>query len=169
MSAEADHPAAARHDHYYQLPGFASTVGLTIGLFRGSRRAGLQYLAENAHHPPRTVKGWYVYRQAKNNRMILGGLRQGVRDGLRLGVLGAAWVAAEEALDRVGLGNFREVGAGLAVSGAVAAVYRLPIRRIVGLGAAGGLCKLALRALDEAAAAAAGGSGAGGGPEAEAT
>lgn len=146
-----------------QLTGCASTVGITIGLFRGSRKAGLQYLAEHAHNAPTSVRGWYLYKKEKNNRMILGGLRQGARDGFKLAAFAGGWVAVEELLDRAGLEAWREPGAGLAVAAAVSAACassgivnshcstvrsdRLPFLRLAILGVGGGVCMLGLRML----------------------
>ncbi|KZW04097.1 hypothetical protein EXIGLDRAFT_758398 [Exidia glandulosa HHB12029] len=137
-------------DPKFQLPALASSVGFTIGLFRGSRKSGLQYLAENAHKAPTTVKGWYLYKKQKNIRMILGGFTQAGRDGVLLAALGTGWVATEEGLKFAGLGDFREPAAGLAVAAAVSAAYRLPFRRVAVLAVAGGLCKLGLRLVAQA-------------------
>lgn len=36
----------------------AGALGLMIGIARGAQQARLQFLAENAHRPPTTVRGW---------------------------------------------------------------------------------------------------------------
>lgn len=107
---------------YYLLPGFMATVGATIGLFRGTQTASLQFLAENAHRAPTTLQGWYFYNKTKNYRMILGGLRQGGADGLRMGLTGLGWVAFEEGMRRTGLDEVREIGAGIGTAGTFSAV-----------------------------------------------
>ena len=95
------------------LPGAAALTGITIGLFRGSRQASLRFLAENAHRTPRTVRGWYLYNKTKNYRVVLGGLKGAGADATRLGLTAAAWVGVEEGCERTGLGDVREVAAGL--------------------------------------------------------
>ncbi|EMD40812.1 hypothetical protein CERSUDRAFT_111397 [Gelatoporia subvermispora B] len=115
-------------ERYYMLPGAAILVGTTIGLFRGSRLAALRYLAENAHRPPTTVKGWYLYNKTKNYRMMLGGLRQAGLDAMRLGTTAAAWVIIEEGCERLGAKDVSEVAAGLGTAGIFAGVYRMPGR-----------------------------------------
>jgi hypothetical protein len=50
-----------------------------VGMIRGGRTAGLRFLAENAHNPPKTLKGWYFYNKTKNYRMMWAGLREGAK------------------------------------------------------------------------------------------
>jgi hypothetical protein len=97
------------------VPGTAVFTGLLIGFVRGSRAAGLRFLAENAHRAPRTVQGWYFYQKTKNYRVLLAGLRSGGLEALRLGAVAGTWVAAEEALGRVGSGmeDGKDIGAGM--------------------------------------------------------
>ena len=40
------------------LPPVAGLIGLGIGMSRGGSRARLRFLAENAHRPPTTYRGW---------------------------------------------------------------------------------------------------------------
>ncbi|KAI9066754.1 hypothetical protein FKP32DRAFT_1609833 [Trametes sanguinea] len=124
-------------ERYYLLPGAAIIVGTTIGLFRGSRTASLRFLAENAHRPPRTVRGWYLYNKTKNYRVLLGGLKGAGADATKLGLTAAGWVILEEGCTRMGLDDVREVAAGLGTGALFGAVYGLPwaaIRRTTGLG-----------------------------------
>jgi hypothetical protein len=95
------------------LPGAAVIVGTVIGLMRGSRRVSLQFLAENAHRPPRTVRGWYFYQKTKNYKVMLGGLQQAGVDAMKLGASAVVWVGLEEGLEQAGLGQGSEIGAGL--------------------------------------------------------
>jgi hypothetical protein len=67
-------------------------MGTAIGLVRGSRAAGLRFLAENAHRPPTTVRGWYFYKKTKNYKMMLGGLSKAGTDAAKLGFTALAWV-----------------------------------------------------------------------------
>ncbi|KAI0776127.1 hypothetical protein BD413DRAFT_469566 [Trametes elegans] len=135
-----DEPAPIRitiPERYYLLPGAAIIVGTTIGLFRGSRTASLRFLAENAHRPPTTVRGWYLYNKTKNYRVLLGGLKGAGADAVKLGLTAAGWVMVEEGCTRLGLDDVREVAAGLGTGLLFGAVYGLPlqvVRRTAGLG-----------------------------------
>jgi hypothetical protein len=110
---------------FYQLPGAALLLGTVIGLTRGSRLAGLQFQAENAHRPPTTLRGWYLYRKTKNYKVILGGLREAGKQASKLGLVAVVWVGAEEALIRAGWDDIREVGAGLFIGGMFSAACEL--------------------------------------------
>ena len=106
-------------ERFYMLPGAAVIFGVTIGLFRGSRRASLRFLAENVHRPPTTMKGWYFYNKTKNYRMIMAGLKEAGADALKLGTSAAGWVCIEEGMRRLGedFEPFKEVAAGVGTAG----------------------------------------------------
>ncbi|KAH0587419.1 hypothetical protein H2248_006208 [Termitomyces sp. 'cryptogamus'] len=104
------------------VPGAALVVGTTIGLVRGSRKASLRFLAENAHRPPTTVQGWYFYNKTKNYKVIYGGLKGAGTDAAKLTTVALGWVGMEEGLERLGWGGLREVGAGVGVAGVFSAV-----------------------------------------------
>jgi len=106
----------------YLIPLATTSTGLALGFLRGSRASSLRYLAENAHRPPKTVEEWYFYHKTKNYKVLLGGLKQSGRDGLKFAGAGASWVAFEEAARRVGLGDAKEVIAGVGLAGIVAGV-----------------------------------------------
>lgn len=99
-------------------------MGTAIGLVRGSRAAGLRFLAENAHRPPTTVRGWYFYNKTKNYKMMLEGLRKAGADGAKLGFTALAWVTFEEGLNRVGWGDAGEIGAGIGTAGVFAVLCK---------------------------------------------
>ncbi|KAI0320694.1 hypothetical protein OF83DRAFT_1052629 [Amylostereum chailletii] len=113
---------------FYVVPGSAMLLGTAIGGVRGSREAGMRFLAENAHRPPKTVQGWYFYWKTKNYRMILGGLRGAGADGGKLGFTALGWVTIEEGMRRAGWGEVSEVGAGLGTAAVFSAMYRLPAK-----------------------------------------
>lgn len=127
MSSPADDDEAgkSRQIHlnipprFYLLPGAAIVLGTTIGLFRGSRRASLRFLAENVHRPPTTVQGWYFYNKTKNYRVLLGGLKEAGMDALKLGTTAAGWVCFEEGMKRLGEPgeNMSEIVAGVGTAG----------------------------------------------------
>lgn len=102
---------------YVGLVGGGVTVGACLGMVRGARKASLQFLAENAHRPPRTVRGWYLYNKTKNYRVMLGAIRAGARQASRLGAVMLGWVGIEEGLVRVGCGEVKEIGAGAGTAG----------------------------------------------------
>jgi hypothetical protein len=94
-------------------------LGLGLGLSHGSKTAGLRFRAENAHRLPQTPTGWYLYHKSKNYHMALGGVKEGLKMGVRI----SAWVAAffyiEDCWDEVrGEKDFlNTVVAGLSVAG----------------------------------------------------
>jgi hypothetical protein len=99
-------------------------IGTAIGLVRGSRAAALRFLAENAHRPPTTVRGWYFYNKTKNYKMMLGGLSKAGTDAAKLGFTALAWVTFEEGLNHVGWGDIGEIGAGIGTAGVFAGVCK---------------------------------------------
>ena len=64
------------------LPVVCASVGMALGFYRGGRMASLQFLAENAHRAPKTIKGWYLYNKTKNYRIMYGGLKGGAKDAV---------------------------------------------------------------------------------------
>lgn len=135
-AADDDAPAARKQirltipQRFYLLPGAAIVLGVTIGLFRGSRRASLRFLAENVHRPPTTVQGWYFYQKTKNYRVILGGLKEAGADALRLGTTAAGWVCFEEGATRLGedVENVKEVIAGVGTAGIFSLACEFSVR-----------------------------------------
>ncbi|KAG1820419.1 uncharacterized protein BJ212DRAFT_1266563 [Suillus subaureus] len=115
---------------YFILPASAALVGVFIGAVRGSRLASLRFLAENAHRPPKTIRGWYLYNKTKNYKRMAAGLSSGGKDGVKLGVTALVWVGIEDGLGRCGkpFDDLKEVGAGVGTAGAFSVVYRLPWR-----------------------------------------
>ena len=116
----------------YQVPGAALVVGTMIGALRGSRKEGLRFLAENAHRAPTTLQGWYFYNKTKNYRKILGGLREGGRQGLKLSATAMGWVTLEESIRTFGHGleEAAEVGAGVGTGAVFGLVCECPRRAL---------------------------------------
>ncbi|KAL4242023.1 hypothetical protein ABKN59_000562 [Abortiporus biennis] len=110
----------------YLLPGTALALGAVLGFVRGSRTASLRFLAENVHRPPTTVQGWYFYNKTKNYKVLLGGLKAGGADALKLGATAAGWVAIEDSCTRMGWNDISEVAAGFGTATLFSAIYRLP-------------------------------------------
>lgn len=69
--------------------------GFLSGVMSGARHTALVYLTENAHRRPETVQGWYFYNKTKYYRMMMGGVKQGSRTGLKL----TGWVGGWCLLD----------------------------------------------------------------------
>ncbi|CAG8524612.1 1282_t:CDS:2 [Diversispora eburnea] len=90
--------------------------GFLIGTYTGARAAGLQYLAENAHKPPKTKGEWYFYHKHKNVRMILGGFQSGFRLSRKTGLVCLSFGVIEGGLDELRKENdfFNSCAAGLA-------------------------------------------------------
>lgn len=86
-------------------------LGFFIGMTRGGSRARLRFLAENAHRPPTTVQGWYFYTKTRNYRVILGAVKQGTKDGLKIAGLSLLYVLGEEGVRKV-----RNMATGLAMA-----------------------------------------------------
>ncbi|KIJ70320.1 hypothetical protein HYDPIDRAFT_105028 [Hydnomerulius pinastri MD-312] len=111
---------------YFILPASAALMGTLIGAVRGSRRASLRFLAENAHRPPTTIRGWYLYNKTKNYRRMAAGLKEGGLHAAKLGVTALVWVTMEDGLERCGQpwAETRELGAGVGTAGVFATVCK---------------------------------------------
>jgi hypothetical protein len=77
----------------------STALGFTLGLSQGSKLAGLRFRAENAHRLPSTPTGWYLYHKSKNYNMALGGMKEGIRMGAKMGVWVAMFFAIEDGWD----------------------------------------------------------------------
>lgn len=99
------------------LAGFS--IGMSLGLSYGSKMAGLRFRAEHAHKLPNTTAGWYMYHKSKNYHLAFGGIKEGLKTGMRMSVLTAAMFCAENLFDvyRGSKDLFNTVGASLAVAG----------------------------------------------------
>lgn len=128
------------------LPSTAFGLGLVSGVLTSGKRAGLVFMAENAHRLPDTVQGWYFYSKTKNYKVLLGAAKGGLKQGARLGVWTTGFCLAERLaeLTRAGvreqfastereregvkvLGHWTDGAlAGMATAAAATALYRLP-------------------------------------------
>lgn len=103
--------------------GFATSIsfmtGLALGMTHGSQATALRFRAENAHRLPTTPTGWYFYHKSKNYQMALGGLKEGVKMGGKMGFWVAGFFSIEEMFDRYRGTNdfFNTVIASLSVAG----------------------------------------------------
>ncbi|KAI5305534.1 hypothetical protein KEM56_004134, partial [Ascosphaera pollenicola] len=83
----------------------ACSMGLLLGASHGSSMAALKFRAENAHRLPKSTLQWYQYHRSKNYRAMVGGLKEGSRMGLKLGLGVACFALFEETCDRARHGN----------------------------------------------------------------
>ena len=101
----------------------AFITGMALGLSHGSKTAGLRFRAENSHRFPTTSTGWYLYHKSKNYHAMLGGIKEGMKMGLKISFWTGAFFLIEEAVDRLrGTKDFiSTVVAGLSISGGFSA------------------------------------------------
>lgn len=140
-SVEAEHDSAnssiqtLTNEHRLSIPfvvrfpaatGVAFITGLSLGLQHGSKSAGLRFRAENSHRFPTSSTGWYFYHKTKNYHMMLGGIKEGLKMGSKIGLWGGGFFLVEEAVDRLrGTKDFAStVVAGLSISGGFSAWSR---------------------------------------------
>ncbi|KAJ5933920.1 hypothetical protein N7454_006249 [Penicillium verhagenii] len=77
----------------------AFVPGVILGYVHGSKKAGLLFRAENAHRFPTTSTGWFQYHKTKNYISIVGGVKDGIKMGAKLGVGALAFSLFEETVD----------------------------------------------------------------------
>ena len=78
----------------------AFITGAALGVSHGGKTAGMRFRAENAHRFPTTPTGWYLYHKSKNYHVALGGIKEGLKMGFKIGFWGGSFFAIEEAVDR---------------------------------------------------------------------
>jgi hypothetical protein len=116
-----------------RLPAGAAAAflgGACLGISYGARTAGLRFRAEHAHKLPTSSTGWYLYHKSKNYHVMLGGVKEGLRMGTKLGFWVGGFFAVEEAIDQVRGGTpdfLSSVVAGLSVAGGFSAWNRFPL------------------------------------------
>ena len=100
-----------------------SVGGFLLGISHGSQSTGLRFRAENAHRLPSSPTGWYLYHKSKNYHMALGGVKEGLKMGAKVGFWVGTFFTIEEAVDGfTGKRDFRSTtAAGLTVAGCFSA------------------------------------------------
>ncbi|KAF4552554.1 Hypothetical protein D9617_9g023420 [Elsinoe fawcettii] len=76
-------------------------AGFGLGSYYGGQAAGLRFRAENAHRLPTSEVGWFLYHKSKNYHAMLGGVKEGLKMGAKLGVWGGLFFWMEEGVDRM--------------------------------------------------------------------
>ena len=99
------------------MAAFAS--GMALGASHGSTKAAFRFRAENAHRFPTNPTGWYQYHKSKNYTSMIGGLKEGTKLGMKVGIGAVAFCIFEETVDHArGSRDFLStVTAGLSFSG----------------------------------------------------
>ncbi|KAJ6138081.1 hypothetical protein N7471_004567 [Penicillium samsonianum] len=77
----------------------ALSTGMALGYYHGSKKAGLVFRAENAHRFPTTSTGWFQYHKTKNYIGVVGGVKDGMKMGFKLGAGALAFCLFEETVD----------------------------------------------------------------------
>ncbi|KAI2792632.1 hypothetical protein POX_b02672 [Penicillium oxalicum] len=99
---ESDTPPRLGIDVERRIPyAFLSafSTGMALGYFHGSKKAGLVFRAENAHRFPTTSAGWFQYHKTKNYISVVGGAKDGLKMGMKLGAGALAFCLFEETVD----------------------------------------------------------------------
>ncbi|PYH90039.1 hypothetical protein BO71DRAFT_91478 [Aspergillus ellipticus CBS 707.79] len=108
----------------------AFLAGMLMGFSHGKQLASYQFRAENAHRFPTSTQGWFQYHKTKNYVSLLGGMKEGTRMGMKLGIGASVFCLLEETVDyaRHDQRDFLStVTAGLSLSG----IYSLMARHDV--------------------------------------
>ena len=77
----------------------AFLTGAVMGVSLGGKTAGMRFRAENSHRFPTTSTGWYLYHKSKNYHMMLGGIKEGLKMGSKIGFWAGSFFITEEAVD----------------------------------------------------------------------
>ena len=121
-------------EHRLPYTGVGSfSVGMALGSAYGTKMAAYRFRAENAHRYPTSAKGWYQYHRNKNYAVIVGGVAEGVKVGLKLGTAALAFCLFEETVDQVRHDRrdfLSTVTAGLSLSGIYSMLGKLILFRL---------------------------------------
>ena len=81
--------------------GAAFLVGTILGVSHGSKMSGMRFRAENSHRFPTTSTGWYLYHKTKNYHVMLGGIKEGLKMGLKTSMWTGGFFMFEYAIDHL--------------------------------------------------------------------
>lgn len=77
----------------------AFVTGAALGVSHGGKTAGMRFRAENSHRFPTTSTGWYLYHKSKNYHIMLGGIKEALKMGSKIGFWTGSFFIVEEAVD----------------------------------------------------------------------
>ena len=77
----------------------AFVTGAALGVSHGGKTAGMRFRAENSHRFPNTSTGWYLYHKSKNYHIMLGGIKEALKMGSKIGFWTGSFFIVEEAVD----------------------------------------------------------------------
>ena len=78
----------------------AFITGAALGVSHGGKTAGMRFRAANSHRFPTTSTGWYLYHKSKNYHVMLGGIKEGLKMGSKIGFWAGSFFIVEEAVDQ---------------------------------------------------------------------
>lgn len=79
----------------------AFATGLGLGGSHGSQKTAFRFRAENAHRFPTSSIGWYQYHKTKSYKSIIGGVKEGMKLGGKLGAGAITFCVFEETVDHL--------------------------------------------------------------------
>lgn len=77
----------------------AVLAGLSLGSSHGGKMAGMRFRAENSHRFPKSQAGWFLYHKSKNYHVMLGGLKEGFKMGVKVGIWAGGFLGIESFVD----------------------------------------------------------------------
>ncbi|PFH62167.1 hypothetical protein XA68_14836 [Ophiocordyceps unilateralis] len=107
-------------------------IGFTLGSLQGGQTAELRFRAEHAHKMPDSTTGWYLYHKTKNYHVMHGGIREGLRMGIKTSFWASLALGLESTVDgcRGASDMFSTVVASLTVAGAFSLYHRLTLSMV---------------------------------------
>lgn len=94
-------------------------IGFALGITKGGQTAQLRFRAEHAHKMPDSTTGWYLYHKTKNYHAMQGGIREGLKMGVRTSIWSFMALSLESTVDscRGASDMFSTIIASLTVAG----------------------------------------------------
>jgi hypothetical protein len=102
-----------------------ASFAFTTGFTDGSRRAGLQFLAENSHRMPKSEKAWFIYHRYKSNYQIANGLQAGLTRMGRWSLWPAVFLGTESMLDDFRGGDSLDLGSTVVAGVMTGGIYSI--------------------------------------------
>lgn len=74
----------------------AMMIGFASGATTAGKLGGYQFVVENLHRLPKTRANWFFFQKTKNYKVILAGLKGGLKTGAKLGGWTATFCSLKE-------------------------------------------------------------------------